>query len=111
MAMAQVGGLVEARFDVPVFCEAGREFAFVILTDDPDHEVEIARLGDVIDLGGGAQQRVSAQPFTVGVLLASANRSTWTPVQDADLHFEIVAASFTATTHTIDLWTGDFGAR
>lgn len=102
-----VGALVEARFGYPVFLPADREFCFVIMTADPDHAVAIAKLGD-IDVP--LQRRVSAQPYTVGVLLTSANRLTWTPFQEADLFFQIVAAKFTATTRTFNLWTGPFDA-
>lgn len=105
MQTVEVGELVEARFGYPVPVPATREFCFVIMTADPDHAVAMARLGDV-DIP--TQRRVSSQPYTVGVLLTSANRMTWTPYQEADLFFQIVAAKFTATTRTIDLWTGHF---
>jgi hypothetical protein len=108
MATPNVGDMVQARFRAPVFCEVGREYAFVILTDDADHAVKVAKLGDVYDLGDGRQGRVSSQPYTTGVLLASANRLTWTPVQEADLAFQVVAANFTATETTVSLWTGAF---
>jgi hypothetical protein len=108
MATPQVGDLVEARFRAPVYLDPTRQYCFVVLTADGDHAISIARLGDVYDAGGGLQQRVSAQPYTVGVLFASSNDFSWTPIQDADAHFEIVAARFTATSRTVDLWTGAF---
>lgn len=108
MATPNVGDLIQARFATPVLCQVGREYAFVFLTDDANHALAVARLGDVYDLGGGRQGRVAAQPYNTGVLLASANRLTWTPIQEADLAFQVVAASFTSTTLTIPLWTGAF---
>lgn len=108
MATPNVGDMLQARFSTPVLCQVGRQYAFVILTDDADHAVKVAKLGDVYDLGGGRQARVSQQPYTTGVLLASSNRITWTPVQDADLAFQVVVASFTSTTRTVNLWTGAF---
>lgn len=108
MATPNVGDMVQARFKTPVLCQVGREYAFVFLTDDNAHELKIARLGDVFDIGGGQQGRVSAQPYTTGTLLASSNRLTWTPVQDADLAFQVIAANFTAVTRTVNLWTGAF---
>ena len=75
------------------------------MTDDPTHAVAVARLGDVDAI---TQQRVSAQPYTVGVLFSSSNRLSWTPHQETDLHFQIVAAKFTADTATFTLWTGAF---
>jgi len=106
MATPNVGDLVSARFRAPVYLDGLRQYCVVILTADADHAVAIARLGDVYDLPGGGQARVSAQPYTVGVLFASANRASWTAIQEADLHFELVAAKFDPTSRTINLWTG-----
>lgn len=105
MQDVEVGELVEARFDTPVFLSATREYCFVILTADGEHAVAIARLGDVDQ---ATQTRVSSQPYTVGVMFSSANRITWTPHQDADIAFQIVAAKFTETSRTVTLWTGAF---
>lgn len=99
------GSWVQARFPVPIYCSADREFAFVFLTEDADHALSIARLGDV---NQATQQFVSAQAYTVGVLLASANRLTWTPIQEADLAFRVVAAVFSPTSRTVNLWSGSF---
>ncbi|MCA0404852.1 MAG: DUF4815 domain-containing protein [Proteobacteria bacterium] len=108
MATPQVGDMLQARFRTPVLCQVGREYCFVIMTDDAEHAVKIARLGDVYDIPGGGQGRVSAQPFTAGVMLQSANRLTWSPVQDADLSFQVVAANFSATEQSVTLWSGAF---
>ncbi len=75
----------------PVWVPADVEVAWVIKTDDALHSVSIARLGS-IDLATG--DRIAAQPYTVGVFLVSSNARTWTPVQDADLCFRVVAAKF-----------------
>lgn len=107
MATVNVGDLVQARFATPVFLSATREYCFVILTADGEHAVAIARLGDVDQ---ATQTRVSSQPYTVGVMFASANRITWTALQDADIAFQIVAAKFTATSRTVNLWSGAFSA-
>lgn len=100
-----VGEMVEARFAYPVFLPADREFCFVILTSDAEHAVAMAKLGDV-DVP--TQTRVSSQPYTIGVLLTSANRLTWTPMQEADLCFQIVCAKFTSATRMVDILTADF---
>ncbi|WP_276200689.1 DUF4815 domain-containing protein [Chelatococcus sp. XZ-Ab1] len=105
MQTVEVGELVEARFRTPVFLPADRQFCFVVLTADADHAVAIARLGDVDPL---TQQRVSSHPYTVAPLFSSVNRLAWTAHQDTAMHFELVAAKFTATSRTIDLWTGEF---
>lgn len=106
LATVSEGDWIEARFDAPVFLSGLREYCFVILTDDPDHKVSVAKIGDVFtDPVTGTQSFISQQVYTVGVLLASANRSTWTPVQEADMAFRIVAAKFTQTTRTVTLGT------
>ncbi len=110
MATVVAGEKVEARFRSPVYLDGSREYCFVFMTDDPDHTLEISRLGDVITHPDGSQERVGAQPYPVGELLASSNRSTWTPIPEADLHFEIVAAVYTATERSVDLWTGEWSS-
>ncbi len=103
LATANVGDTLQARFAAPVHVRAATEYCFVVLTDDLTHAVSIARMGDV---DPATQQRVSAQPWVTGVLFTSSNNRAWTAQQDADMWFEIVAANFTATTRTLNLWTG-----
>jgi hypothetical protein len=103
LATANVDDVLQARFAAPVFCRAGTEYCFVVLTDDLAHAISIARLGDV---DAATQQRVATQPYIVGVMFTSSNNRAWTAQQDADLWFEVVAASFTATTRTLSLWSG-----
>lgn len=86
----------------PVQLDAGVTYALVILTDDPDHAVEIAQLGK-FDVAKG--QWVSSQPYQIGVLLSSSNAQTWTPHQDMDLRFRLLAAKFSQTERTIELGT------
>jgi hypothetical protein len=97
-----VGEWVKARFAAPIYRSADREYAFVLMTDDNAHAVWFARLGD---FDAGLQIFVAAQPYTVGVMFESANSSTWSAVQDADLTFRIVAAKFTQTTKTVNIGT------
>lgn len=92
----------QVRFELPVFLTADREFCIMVKTDDPDHALSIGRIGDF----DAAQQRfVGAQPYAVGVLLSSSNALTWTPHQNEDLTFRLVAARFAPTTKTVDLGT------
>lgn len=88
------------RFEFPpVYLNAAQEYALVILTDDPSHEVAIAELGKYDQQHGW----VTSQPYQVGVLLSSSNAQTWTPHQNADLAFRLLAAEFTETTQQIPL--------
>jgi hypothetical protein len=91
-----------ATFRAPLFVLPDREYAFVILTDDADHSVSIARVGD---FDAASQTFVGAQPYTVGVLLSSSNARTWTPDQNADLTMRAKAAVFSPTSKTVNLGT------
>ncbi|GHM58797.1 MAG: hypothetical protein sL5_10400 [Candidatus Mesenet longicola] len=84
----------------PVFCEAGQEYALVVLTDDANTAVKIAEIGKYDAVNSCF---VVSQPYQIGVLLSSSNASTWTPHQNLDLTFRLLAARFTENTHTIDL--------
>jgi len=103
----QVGDVLQARWDVPVYLPPAREFCFVILTDDAEHALAIARMGDVDPATG---QLVSAQPYTVGTLFSSANRTAWTAHQEEDLWFELIGARFDPVQKTVDLYTGTLSA-
>jgi hypothetical protein len=91
---------VRADFGTPVYLEGGTEFFVVLITDDATHAVRVAELGKY---DSNASRFVTAQPYTVGVLLSSSNASTWTPHQEKDLTFRLVGAAFTATQQTINL--------
>ncbi|MDK1290229.1 DUF4815 domain-containing protein [Pseudoalteromonas umbrosa] len=95
-------GWTRIEFD-PTFVEAGTEYAFVVLTDDPDHEMAIAELGGVSEDG----EVISAQAYQIGVMLSSSNATTWTPHQSADLTFRLLSADFVNTEREIDLATLD----
>ena len=102
-AAITTSGWVRASFE-PVWIEADREYAVVLLTDDADHAVRIAELGK---FDAAADRWVGAQPYQVGVLLSSSNASTWTAHQDKDLTFRLLAASFTSASRTVALGTID----
>lgn len=93
-------GYTRATFDFPIYLEAGREYFLVLMTDDASHAVRIAELGKYDAV---ANEFVTAQPYTVGVLLSSSNASSWTVHNDMDLAFKLIGAEFTSTTSTINL--------
>lgn len=82
-----------------LWVEGGREIAIVVLTDDADHAVAIAEAGKTDQSG----KWITSQPYRVGVLLSSSNASTWTPHQERDLTFRLLAAKFTETSRTVPL--------
>lgn len=79
-------------FRAPVFVKNQTEYAFVVIPEanSPKLQLWCAQLGDT-DLV--TNKRVSEQPYT-GVLFASSNLRTWTPVQEEDVKFKLYRASF-----------------
>ena len=95
----------EILFSVPAVCQAGREYAVVLLTDDSEHSVAIATLGQFArsDWNGGQSGWVTRQPYQDGVLLASSNAVTWTPIQESDLTMQLLGCRFTASELVVPL--------
>ena len=87
----------------PALLQAQREYAIVVLCDDDTTALAVAELGKQDPVSG----YVTSQPYQVGVLLSSSNASTWTPHQDRDLCFRLLAAQFTEAERVIDLGTAD----
>lgn len=83
----------------PVALDANREYALVVMTDDPTHALSVAELGKFDPRTGW----VTAQPYQIGVLLSSSNASTWTAHQTQDLTFRLLACRFTQTEKTVSL--------
>ena len=93
-------GATRVEFPFPIYLNAEQEYWLVFLTDDQDHSMRVAELGKY---DSTANQWVSQQPYTIGVLLSSSNASSWTVHNDMDLKFQINVAEFTATSQTINL--------
>lgn len=92
------GNPTRINFD-PVALEANREYALVVLTDDANHALAVAELGQYDPRTGW----VTAQPYQIGVLLSSSNGSTWTAHQTQDLTFRLLGCRFTQTSKTVSL--------
>ena len=99
--VASGGGHTRVPFPSVLTLTANTEYALVILCDDPMSAVAVAEMGKFDDT---AQRWVSAQPYTIGVLLSSSNASTWTAHHERDLTFRLLRAGFTGT-RTVDLGT------
>ncbi|WP_440055495.1 hypothetical protein ACSLBF_04965 [Pseudoalteromonas sp. T1lg65] len=100
VASSDISSTGATRFSfTPVFLQAGQEYAIVVLTNDAEHAVAIAELGQYDQQQGW----VTSQPYQVGVLLSSSNASTWTPHQQKDLTFNLLAAKFSDTTRQVEL--------
>lgn len=88
------------EFDQPVRLLANVEYAIVVLCNDAVGEIAIAELGK-FDTAGG--RWVTQQPYQVGTLLSSSNASTWTPHQDRDMAFRLLARRYTQTSREVNL--------
>ncbi|AGF75850.1 DUF4815 domain-containing protein [Bartonella vinsonii] len=97
-------GWAQARYDVPLLIPDDRLTAFVIKTDDSDHSVSLAKLGD---FDAEHQRYVSSHPYVTGPRFSSVNAQTWTAHQDEALAFRVLAARYTQTEKTIDLGSFD----
>ncbi|MBN8243314.1 DUF4815 domain-containing protein [Nitratireductor aquimarinus] len=91
------GEIFTAEFAVPVYLERGREYAFVVLTDDAEHSLAVASVGRIDQSG----EVVTEQPFVIGVLLSSSNASTWTVHNETDLWFQLLASRFDPVEKTV----------
>jgi hypothetical protein len=91
-----VGGWNTVQFTTPVHLDKDSEYAFIINTSKSVGSVGIAKVGQYDNF---AKVWVNTQP-TDGVFLASANESTWTPIQDQDLTFVMYKAKYSTTLTT-----------
>lgn len=96
------GASTRILFPAPALLLGGAEYALTVLCNDASGELAVAELGK---FDSTAQQWITSQPYTVGVLLSSSNASTWTAHQDRDLTFRLLKANFTQTLRTINLGT------
>lgn len=90
-------------FPSPIYLQTGAEYALHIqpAANNPDYQLWIAQLGQSDIL---TSERVTKQPFA-GILFASANDRTWSPIQDEDATFIMYRAEFdTDTTGQARLW-------
>lgn len=98
----QVGGVTRIAFSAPVALQPSTEYALVVLCNDATTAVAISELGK---FDAAAQRYVTSQSYSVGVLLSSANASTWTAHQDKDLSFRLHRAAYTSEQRVIELGT------
>lgn len=89
---------------VPLVHYDDRQYCFVVMTDDANHSIASARLGDIYD-DGGEQKVVSGQPYTVGVMFTSSNSLSWNVHNDEDVTFQVMKAKFAPLSKTVVLGT------
>ena len=79
------------EFDEPVFLEADKEYAIVLLADTTNYSSYVAETY-AFELGS-TEKRISRQP-SMGSLFKSQNGTIWTPDQTKDMAFKIYQAQF-----------------
>lgn len=79
-------------FDTPVYLFNEQEYAFVVKPGGnvPNYSLWISRLGEN-DLATG--NRIDKQPYS-GILFASSNDRTYSPIQEEDIKFNAYFANF-----------------
>lgn len=87
-------------FELPITIQANIEYAIVVMCNDAVSSVGVAELGKY---DTGNSRWVTNQPYQVGVLLSSSNASTWTPHQDRDMTFRLLAARYNQFERIVDL--------
>lgn len=95
-----IGAWTVVDFPIPLYQAPGTEFVFVVKTDDAAHAISEATIGSYDSVNDAW---VSAQPYTIGTRLSSANGNTWTAHQNSDLTFRAVAAKFSPNAKTVSL--------
>lgn len=85
--------VTNVEFNQPVYCEAGKFYCVVIMSDSNDYSMYYAKLGGK----RSDNSYVTTNPYTSGVLFSSSNSSTWTAHQDSDLKFELYDMWFTTS--------------
>lgn len=105
MAAVVTGAWTKVSFPFPVYIPANTYVALVVRTDDGEHSIAIANLGDFDSV---SQKWVSAQPYITGDRFSGSNGETWVAHPNSDLTFRALSPVFSPTTKTINV--GSFAA-
>lgn len=105
MAAVVTGAWTKISFPFPVYIPANTYAALVVRTDDGEHSIAIANLGDFDSV---SQKWVSAQPYITGDRFSGSNGETWVAHPNSDLTFRALSPVFSPTTKTINV--GSFAA-
>lgn len=92
-------------FEHPVYIPPGVFVAIVFRTDDGEHSISVANLGD---FDAVSQRWVAAQPYVNGDRFDGSNNESWLVHPGSDITFRANAAVFAPTAKTITV--GSFAA-
>lgn len=102
----------EINFRFPSFAPAGEFRWIALLTNDADHAIAVAQLGDQSDMNNvrgfdpRRQEWVTRNPLN-GDLADGSNGVSWKLSPDLDMTCEIMAARYTSLTRTFNIGTFD----
>ena len=82
----------KVTFDDPIFVKEGQSMCFVLISDSDSYNMYKATMGQ--NRVDQPALKVNAQPYVNGVLFQSSNAYTWNAIQDSDLKFDIMTATF-----------------
>lgn len=105
MAAVLAGVWTNVSFEVPVYIPPNTYAALVVRTDDGEHSIAVANLGD---FDAASQKWVAAQPYITGDRFSGSNNFTWVAHPDSDLTFRTLSPMFSPVVKTINL--GSFAA-
>ena len=81
----------KVTFDDPVYCEAGTQYCFTVLTNSDIDSLWVAEMNK-LDITTNTS--VAKNPYLDGTLFSSSNALTWTAHQNTDLKFNLYGAKF-----------------
>ena len=100
LAGADLGlGRKRVTFHQPLLLQGNNTYSVVLLTDDPDHAIALAKIGE---FDRNAQQWITEQ-VAGGALLSSPNAQSWVVHPSEDMTFRFFASRHTVTTQEVSL--------
>lgn len=88
----------KVEFDDPVYCNAGEQYCFTVLSNSDIDSVWIA---ETTKTDVTTKTQVSKNPYLNGTMFSSSNALTWTAHQSSDMKFKLYGAKFETTGHAI----------
>ncbi|CAA0101347.1 Uncharacterised protein [Starkeya nomas] len=102
MTTVAVGDRIKPTFPAPLLLTSDAMWAFVVKSDDAEHSISVANLGD---FDTETQTFVTRNPYPIAMRHESSNAASWDHKQGSDITFRLYAARFTATERRVLLGT------
>lgn len=78
-------------FDNPVYCNAGEQYCFTVLSNS---DIDSLWIAETTKMDIASSTQISKNPYLNGTMFSSSNALTWTAHQSQDLKFNLYGASF-----------------